>query len=182
MTTPGTSSGTSIEALFGTRTMTIVPDVLAPAAAAQVRAALAPGFVRYDLLDRGSYEHQAPTLPPALATQLVELATGITGRTLAISCVRALRLRAGDYLLAHHDRVYDDLPLELIVDASAAPVPGAEVHVRRRGQVFFRVPSAPGAVALVERGPTVTTNHTYVSRRFADAEVVRLHVLLRGPA
>ena len=41
--------------------------------------------------------------------------------------------------------------------------------------------SAPGAVALVERGPTVTTNHTYVSRRLGDVEDVRLHVLLRGP-
>jgi len=178
----GTSSGTSIEALFGTRTMTIVPDVLTPAAAAQLRAALAPGFVRYDLIDRGSYAHQAPTLPPALAAQLVDLATGITGRTLAISEVRALRLRAGDYLLAHHDRVYDDLPLELIVDASAAPVPGAEVHVRRPGQVFFPVPSPPGAVPLVHPGPPLPPHPTPVSRRFADAEVVRLHVLLRGPA
>ena len=60
-----------------------------------------------------------------------------------------------------------------------AAVPGAEVHYRRRGQVFFRAPCAPGSLAIVERGPTVSCNHTYVSKRHADASVVRLVLLLR---
>jgi hypothetical protein len=58
-------------------------------------------------------------------------------------------------------------------------VAGAEVHYRHRGQVFFTFPSTPGALALVERGPTVMCNHTYVSQRTPDASVVRLIVLLR---
>ena len=57
--------------------------------------------------------------------------------------------------------------------------PGAEIHYRRRGQVYFRVPCVPNALAIVERGPTVTCNHTYVSKLHPDASVVRLVVLLR---
>ena len=92
------------------------------------------------------------------------------------------RMRPGDYLLGHHDRVHDDHPLELILDLSPVAVPGAEVHYRRRGQLFFRAPSAPRSLALVERGPTVTRHHTYVSQRHAAASVLRLVVLLRDRA
>ena len=35
------------------------------------------------------------------------------------------------------------------------------------------------SMSIVERGPTVTCNHTYVSKLHADAEVVRLVALLR---
>ena len=95
---------------------------------------------------------------------------------------RALRLGPGDYILARHDHVYEDFPVEVMLDLSPAPVPGAEVHYRRRGQVFFQVPSQPGAMSIVERGPTVTCNHTYISKRHLDTSVVRLVLLLRGQA
>ena len=101
------------------------------------------------------------------------------GRSLAVSEARMLRLVAGDYLLAHHDRVYDDFPVEVMFDLSPAPVPGAEVHYRRRGQAFFRAPCVPGSAAIIERGPTVTSNHTYISKLHAGAAVVRLIALLR---
>ena len=92
---------------------------------------------------------------------------------------RLLRLLPGDYLLAHHDRILEGNPVEVTADLSPASVPGAEVHYRRRGQVYFRFPCVPGSVAVVERGPTVTCNHTYVSKLHAGASVVRLVVLLR---
>ena len=66
-----------------------------------------------------------------------------------------------------------------MADLSEAAVPGADVEYRRRGQVFFVAPSSPGSLAIVERGPTVTCNHTYVSRLHAGASIVRLVVLLR---
>jgi hypothetical protein len=91
---------------------------------------------------------------------------------------RVLRLHPGDYLLAHHDRLHDDNPVEVTLDLSPASVPEAEVHYRRRGQTFFRFECVPGALAIVERGPTVTCNHTYVSRRYPDAQVIRLVALL----
>jgi hypothetical protein len=88
-----------------------------------------------------------------------------------------VRLVPGDYILAHHDRIHDDNPVEVTLDLSPAPVAGAEVHYRRRGQVFLRVPCAPGSLAIVERGVTITCNHTYVSKLMPDAIVIRLVVL-----
>jgi hypothetical protein len=74
--------------------------------------------------------------------------------------------------------VHEDRPVEVVLDLSPAPAPGAEVHWRHRGQLFFAMPSAPGSLAIVERGPTVMCNHTYVSRRNEGASVVRLMMLL----
>lgn len=170
----------TLDAMFGAAVT--VPDVVARDAAAKIRDGAA--FARYALLDRGSYdidplETPSAALVPVFST-LVATAARITGRTtLAVTEARLLRLVPGDYLLAHHDRLQDGNPVEVTADLSPAPVPGAEVHYRRRGQVFFRFPCVPGSVAVVERGPTVTCNHTYVSKLHAGASVVRLVVLLR---
>ncbi len=160
----------SLEQLFGSRTQAIVPF------AATLELA---GWTRYALLDRGSYDVIDDVRAPALFDALGARASEITGRALAVAEARALRLVPGDYLLAHHDRVHDDLPVELVLDLSPAAVPGAEVHYRRRGAVFFRVPCEPGTLAIVERGPAVTRNHTYVSKLHGGAEVIRLELLLR---
>ena len=159
----------SLDALFGARTALIVPDV-------GITVEL-PELTRYALYDRGSYEH-AP-IDPAQLGELARIASHHTGRTLAVEEARVLRLGPGDYLLAHHDRVYEGHPIEAVLDLSPAPVAGAEVHYRRRGQVFFRFPSQPGALALVERGPTVTCNHTYITKRVAGAVVIRVLARLR---
>ena len=176
---------TTLEHLFGARAAAIEPDVIAPTLAAELRRSLAGGLSRYALLDRGSYE--VTTLPVKGTGDLLSIAFDLavrvgaaqTGRTLRVDEARLLRLVPGDYLLAHHDRLHDDAPVEVTLDLSPAPVPGAEIHYRRRGQVFFRVPCAPGSVVVVERGPTVTCNHAYVSRLHPGAEVVRLVTLLR---
>ena len=148
----------------------VVPDAI------RARPQLA-GWQRYDLLDRGSYEWIDN--PAVLTREIVELAERATSRKgLAIARSRALRLRAGDYLLAHHDRLHDDNPVEVIVDLSPSPV-DAEVHYRRRGQTFLRVPCVPGTASVVERGPAITCNHTYVSKRYPDACVIRIAFLLK---
>jgi hypothetical protein len=171
---------TTIEQLFGGRTAVIVPEVVGPAHAARARERLEhAGYTRYALLDRGSYDVLADPRDPELFGALIELAAQTTGRSLVVAEARALRLGPGDYLLAHHDRIRDGHPVELVLDLSPASVPGAEVHYRRRGQVYFRVPCVPGSLAIVERGPTVSCNHTYVTRRNAAASVVRLVLLLR---
>jgi hypothetical protein len=170
---------TTLEQLFGGRTAAILPDVIAPSLAAAVRERLErTGYTRYALLDRGSYDALPDPDEPALFATLVDVAARTTGRSLALAEARALRLLPGDYLLAHHDRIHDDHPIELVLDLSPAAVP-AEVHYRRRGQVYFRVPCAPGSLAVVERGPTVACNHTYLSKRNPHACVVRLMLLLR---
>ncbi len=170
----------TIADLFGARAAVVVPDVIDAAFAAELRARIAEtGYARFALLDRGSYELCARVEEHTLFAVLATLVARETGRVLAVTEARALRLRAGDYLLAHHDRLRDDNPVEVMLDVSAARVPGADVHYRRRGQVFLRVASAPGAASIVERGPSVGCNHAYVSRLRADAEIVRIVALLQ---
>ena len=156
-----------IEQLFGNRTATILEDAITAEEAAAIRL---EGWQRYALLDRGSYDFIDDIAVPSLAN---------LSRFGTITSARALRLVPGDYLLAHHDQLHDDLPLELVLDLSPAPVP-AEIHYRRRGSVFFRVPCAPRSLSIVERGPTVTRNHTYVSKRHAGAVVIRIVMLVRS--
>ncbi len=158
----------------------VVPSAIGPELAAETRARLERAeYKRYALLDRGSYDEVKSPAEPELLTALTGIAAAVTDRSLEVAEVRALRLCPGDYLLVRHDRVHEGRPVELILDLSPSHVPGAEVHYRHRGQVFFVFPSAPGSLAIVERGPTVMSNHTYLSKRHADASVVRLVVLLR---
>ncbi|MBX3206221.1 MAG: hypothetical protein KF764_14210 [Labilithrix sp.] len=159
----------------------IVPDAVGRALAAEVRRRVeGAGYTRFTRVDRGSYDVATSPNEAELLEALTGVAAEVTGRSLALVEARVLRLHPGDYLLVRHDRVHDDRPIELVLDLSPAIVAGAEVHYRHRGQVFFTVPSAPGSLAIVERGPTVMCNHTYVSRRLAGASVVRLMVLLRA--
>ncbi len=180
MTAGEPAEAAALGQLFGARTALIVDDAITADRAAQVRARLAAtGYQRYALLDRGSYQFLGDPVVPYLLADLTALAMARTGRVLAPSAARALWLGPGDYLLSRHDRVDDDHPLELTLDLSPAPVPEAAVEYRRRDQLFFRVPQAPCSLALVERGPTVTANHTYVSQRHPDAAVIRLVAVLR---
>lgn len=166
--------------LVGARTALLLAEAITPAVAAAARQAIADaGWQRYAFIDRGSYEFvDAPPIP-GLLTAMVALASQQTGRALQLQSARALRLRAGDYILAHHDAFHEGLPIELALDLSAEPMADAGVYYRRRGQVFFVVPSQPGAVALVERGPAVNCSHAYVSKRWPTADVQRLVLLLR---
>ncbi|HVV82675.1 MAG TPA: hypothetical protein VHE35_06325 [Kofleriaceae bacterium] len=178
---------TTLDELFGARTALVVDGVVGAAAAAGVRAALdAAGWQRYRLLDRGAHDFLDGLARAAFAAELLgavaAVASSRTGRTLVVVAARALRLGPGDYLLGHHDRVHADHPIEATLDLSPAAVPDAEVHYRRRGQLFFRVASSPGALALVERGPGVTCHHTYVSKLHRRASIVRVVALLRDRA
>ncbi len=170
---------TTLDELFAGRAATVVPEVVGPTLAGELRARLERGYARYALVDRGSYDVCAHVDEPALFAALIGIAGRVTGRTLQVTEARAIRLGPGDYLLAHHDRLHDGVPVELVLDVSPASVPGAELHYRQRGKVYLRLPSRPGSLSVVERGPTVTCNHTYVSKRHAGASVVRLIALLR---
>lgn len=173
----------TIEELFGARIAKEVPEVAGRALAAEVRERIArTGYTRYALYDRGSYDVCAAPDEPALLGALAALAMKETGRELHVVEARVLRLRAGDYLLAHHDVLRARNPVEVMLELSPRGVPGAEVHYRRRGQVYFACGGTPGAASIVERGPSVSCNHTYVSRQYPDAEIVRLIALLTEPA
>lgn len=157
----------------------LAPGAVDAAMATELRDAIT-GYRRYDLLDRGSYDVAEPTgaaIDRGVARMLA-LAGELTDRTLAAYEVRALRLTAGDYLLARHDRLHDGRPLELTLDLSPFPVQ-AEIQYRRLGQVFFRMPCSPRSLAIVERTPAITCNHSYVSKLRLGVEIVRLVVLAR---
>ena len=171
---------TTLDQLFGAALM--VPDAIDTARAAAARTRHASHYTRYALVDRGSYEYVVDPDEPELIALMLRAAERTTGRTLAVASSRLLRLSPGDYILAHHDRMRDDNPVEVTLDLSPAAVADAELHYRRSGQVFFRVPCAPGALAIVERGVTVTSNHCYVSKLREGASVVRLVALLRDSA
>lgn len=169
---------TGLDQLFGAAL--VVPDAVDAELAAAIRARCEQrGFVRYGLFDRGSYEVVSDVAVPELAAIAVAAAERATGRSLAVAETRVIRLGPGDYLLAHHDRIHDDNPVEVVADLSPAPVVDADLCYRRRGQVFFRFPSTPGALAIVERGITVTCNHAYVSKLHERACIVRAMMLLR---
>lgn len=157
-----------------------VPGAIGAELAGAARSRLEhAGYTRYALLDRGSYDEVRSPYEPELLAALTVIAGEITGRSLDVVEAHALRLGPGDYVLLRHDRVHEGRPVELVLDLSPASVAGADVHYRHRGQVFFTFASEPGALALVERGPTVMCNHTYVSKLHVGASVVRLMVLLR---
>lgn len=141
-----------------------------------------PPVVRYPWLEHGAYALGRVDDPRAAA--LVRHVPADDPRREVVDAW-LLVLGPGDYVLAHHDPLPpvagEDLPLELMADLSPRAVPGADVHYRRRGAVFFAVPSAPGTLSIVERGSAITANHVYVSRRWPAAEVVRLIVRTRTP-
>lgn len=132
-------------------------------------------------LDRGSYEEiclpEPGSVLPGLVARIRARAEAVTGRSLSLASARAFRFLPGDYRLVRDDVVHEDRPVEVIVDLSREAAPGAEVHYRHRGQVFFVVPSVPGVMSLVERGPTIVSNHTYLSKLEPAARVVRLVLL-----
>lgn len=158
-----------------------VPGVLSQGELADLRAEVARApRERETRIDRAS--HEVLSFGPAeLASALEARAREVTGRRLRLASLRALRFGPGDYALTRADVVAEGTPppVEVIVDLSGAEVPGAEVHYRHRGRVFFVVPTMPGAMAFVERGPTVLANHTYVSRLHPEADVVRVVASLR---
>ena len=157
----------TIDKLFGNRAAEVIADAITRDEAAAITLT---GWQRYTLLDRGSYEYIDNVACPALFAKLAAYGT--------ITSARALRLSPGDYILAHHDELHDDLPLELVLDLSPAPMP-AEIHYRRRGSVFLRVPCVPLSLAVGERAPTVSRNPTYASKLHAGV-IVRLVMLARA--
>jgi hypothetical protein len=138
----------SLDELLATRSAVIVPSGI---------TARFEGFARYALFDRASYDYLDVPADPRIA-ELVATHTGARRRCIAS---RVIRLVPGDYVLARHDP--SPTGLEVVIDISPAPA-AAEVHYRQHGQVFFRVPCEPGTAALVPRNPSVTCNHTYLSK------------------
>ncbi len=166
--------------IFTPRLAVQVEAAIAPQLAAFARGALAlDRFQPYPNIDRGRYAFVDEPELPALTDALLALACARTELPLHVVSTRAVRLGPGDYLLSHHD-VRDDVPsVELIADLSERAVAHAAVHYREDGRPFFIVRSSPLSVAMTARSPATAANHTYLSKRYADAAVLRLMLRLR---
>jgi hypothetical protein len=87
----------------------------------------------------------------------------------------------GDYALARDDAAELERHLELTLDVSVIATGGADICYTHRGQLFYAVPQIPGAVGLVQRGPTIRRYDRYLNHRAGDAEVIRLRLALSFP-
>ncbi len=153
----------SLEEVLATRSAVLVPS--------NITKQFAFAYTRYAELDQASYEY-AEVSPRDLVKAVTDRIFEVTGERRTFVSGRVVRLLPGDYIVARHDVGSEQRVLECVVDLSPAAVPNAEVHYRQHGQVFFRMPCEPGTIAMMPRGPTVSCNHTYVSK-LCTGEVVR---------
>jgi hypothetical protein len=165
--------------IIGDRIAELCTDVFDATIATRLRFAFETnGYQRYRLLDRGRYQFIETSFLQEMSP-MIALASTVTKRSVTCVSTRVIRLKAGDFLLAHHDQFDQDLPIELTVDISQHAVPDADIVYRRRGQAFFSLPARPLCAAVVERGPAVNCHHSYISKRNLDAEIVRIVMKLR---
>jgi hypothetical protein len=158
----------------------VLPGALSGPAAAALREQLAEAGVQpYWVADRGRYEMNDTLEAPELFESLRELAEHLAGAHFTVESARWLRLRRGSYALLRDDAPLAERHLELTLDLSAGSSGEAEVIYTHRGQIFFAAPQQPGALALVERGPTVRRYDRYLTHCVGDAEIVRLRMALR---
>lgn len=160
----------------------VVPGALSEPAAAELRAELsAAGFEPYWLADHGRYEVNDALAAPELFDSLREIAEHLAGAGLEVQAARWLGLRRGSYSLLRDDVMVagQERSVELTLDLSAGSCGEAEVVYTHRGQVYFAAPQRPGALALVERGPTVRRYDRYLTHRVGAAEILRLRMALR---
>jgi len=108
----------------------------------------------------------------------VDLAAEVAGEPLRLGGFRWTRLVRGDYALMRDDPAPLARHLELTLDVSGHLTGAAEICYAHRGQLFYAVAQIPGAVGLVQRGPTIRRYDRYLNGQVGEAEVVRLTLTL----
>ncbi|UQA55176.1 hypothetical protein [Polyangium aurulentum] len=156
-----------------------IPGVLSLEAAEEIRARLAGGdFEPFFLAHRGRYARNASYADEELFEGLVALAQEVTGEPLRVAAFRWMRLVRGDYALMRDDPAPLDRHTELTLDVSGDVTGAAEICYAHRGRLFHAVSQLPGAVGLVQRGPTIRRYDRYLNHAVRDAEIVRLTLTL----
>ena len=156
-----------------------VPGAVSPALAARVRAGLASApFEPFYLAPHGRYERCAEAPDADLAGTLVEVASFLADRPLAIVGATWIRTRRGSYALLRDDEPPSAAVAELVLDVSERATGEGQVVYTHRGQAYFVATQAPGALSLALRGPTVRRYLRYVTHRAGDATLLRLVLAL----
>jgi hypothetical protein len=151
----------------------MLPDVLAPEAAAPLRARIQ--FEPFFIADRGRYHQSAAA--DAVLDPLRALAEELAEAALEPAPHQFLRLERGDYQLVRDDSVrrVPGRHLELLLDFSEAPTGQAEI-IYSHGLTLSQVPLS---VALVERDDSQYRYQRYLNHKVGDARVFRLRLPLR---
>jgi hypothetical protein len=156
----------------------LLPQSLDATVVADLRARVeAAGLTRYELADRGKYDHNDTLQVAELWNELGQFAADLTGAPMSIARVRWFRLRRGDYSLVKDDsrtRAPGDRHLELVLDLSAGNTGEADV-VYADGRNALAVPQISGLLAVVARSPSVARYmRPPTIRSFGGHDVVRL--------
>jgi hypothetical protein len=156
-----------------------IPGALSPDAAEEIRARLAEHtFEPFFLAHRGRYARNEAYADDELFEGLVALAEEVVGEPLRLAAFRWTRLVRGDYALMRDDRAPLERHVELTLDVSGCVTGAAEICYAHRGTLFHAVGQLPGALGLVQRGPTIRRYDRYLNHAVGDAEVVRLTLTL----
>lgn len=158
----------------------VVAGFLTPETARELRTQIdAAPFTRFDIPDRGHYEHTDELALPALFGDLRAIAERITERALRLDQVRWLRLRHRDYQLLKDDA--SERPstshVELTLDVSASTTGQAEL-VYTDGHESWVVPQVAGALAIVLREPWLYRYARYLNHGVGAAVIHRLRLSL----
>ncbi len=160
----------------------VVPGAVSAELAAAIREELAAvPFTPFFVADRGRFAYRDDLEVPELFGSLLAVAEHLAGEPLAIAASRFDSLGRGDYALRRHAPPPPGRRIELTVDLSERATGQGEVVYTHRGQVFFVAPQEPGALALVDRQPTVERYDRYLTHRVGDARVLRLRLALEPP-
>ena len=163
----------------------LVPDAVAPAVAADLRARLAAaGTELFDLADRGRYRWNGTLRVEPIWEMITGVAAAFTGTPLVVAGARWLHLARGDYAL-----VKDDVrtrPAETIVEATLdlserASGEAEQIYALPGPGQAIVIPQLPQLLAIVPLAPSMTRYDRPLTLRAAGAEVVRLRVWLAKP-
>lgn len=155
----------------------VLDDWLPVSEAADLRARLlAHGLERFDIADRGRHDLSLSFRADGVLARLGARTEEVAQEPLRLAAVRWTRSRHGDYTLIHGDdlvRFADPRHVEVTLDFSAGSSDLGQI-VYTDGTDVFVVPQRAGAMAVVERRPTVRRYQRYLTHRAGDAEVFRL--------
>lgn len=165
----------------------VLTELMAPANATALRAAIDPLVKPLDHPDRGAYDFA--DVAKAEVEPLRALASAIVGRALGVAAARVVRFSHRSYQLSgddHYDLhdfgVFDKLHIELTMDFSATITgEGDLVYQDRASTPVIVMPQLPCSALVLEREPAERMLYRYVRylpMSVGDQRIHKLRVVL----
>jgi hypothetical protein len=160
----------------------VIPEAIDPSVSERLRAEVEPTLVPFSSIDRGRYLLSEAPIDAELGEELRQLAAALVGAPLELAGVRWLRFGHGDYSLMRDDQATRQTGrrLELTCDLSAGAAATEEGQiVYTDGKETIVLPQWPGAVALVDKPPSLYRYERYLTHTVGDRQIYRLRLLLQ---